>query len=451
MTGNVGRRSFIKTAAGIGGLAMASSSTLNAARPPKRQGESVAGLRADPMEEVRVGIIGCGSRSGTHINHMVAIEGARITSVCDNHEPAAQNAAKSIVDGGGEEPKVYARGDRDYIRMLEDGVVDIVYILTPWEWHAEMCIESMKRGAHAFVELPAATTVEDCWKIVDTAEKHQKHCMILENVCYGREELMVLNMCRQGAFGTITHGEGAYIHDLRGQMRQIERGTGSWRVRHHETTDGSLYPMHGLGPIAQYMNIDRGDRFTTLTSMSSLSAGFKEYAEANFPPDHPRNQATYVCGDMNSCLIKTYKGRSILVQHDVSTPRPYSRLNLIQGTQGIFAGFPSRVALEKWGNTHNWQDLDKCREEYEHPLWARMREDAAKHGGHGGMDFVMNWRVIHCLLNGLPLDINTYETASWSAVVELSVKSVANNSAGLEFPDFTRGGWRTAKPLGIIE
>lgn len=450
MSANFGRRSFIKVVGGIGGLAMASGSALNAARAPRRQGESVEGLRTSPMEEVRVGIIGCGSRSGVHIRHMAAIEGARITAVCDNYEPAAKNAAERYVNNGGEAPAIYADGDRDYIRMLDDGVVDIVYILTPWEWHAEMCIESMERGAHAFVELPAATTLEDCWKIVDTAEKTQKHCMLLENVCYGRDELMVLNMCRQGAFGTLTHGEGAYIHDLRYQLHHIERGTGSWRKRHHETTNGSLYPMHGLGPIAQYMNVDRGDRFTLLTSMSSLSAGFKEYCAREFPADHPRNQATYICGDMNSCLIKTYKGRSILVQHDVSTHRPYSRLNLIQGTQGIFSGFPSQVSLEKWGNKR-WQDMDKCRKEYEHPLWSRMQADAAKHGGHGGMDFIMNWRVIDCLLNGLPLDINVYETASWSAVVELSVKSVANDSVGLEFPDFTRGGWRTAKPLGIIE
>jgi hypothetical protein len=451
MKTNVGRRDFIKVTAGIGGIAMAGANMLKAAPAKATGAKTAAGLRLAPMENIRAGIIGCGARSGTHINHLIAIDGVTITGICDIHEPSAKNAQKICIDKGQPEPALYTDGDHAYRKMLESGTIDIVYILTPWEWHVPMAVDAMEAGVHAFIEVPAAVTLDECWQLVDTAEKTQKHCMMLENCCYGREELMVLNMCRQGAFGQLTYGEGAYIHELRGQMNQMERGTGAWRTLHHTHTDGNIYPTHGLGPIAQYMNINRGDRFTYLTSMSSPALGRAEYAAKTWPADHPRNQLKYICGDMNVSLIKTAKERMVCVKHDTTTPRPYTRINLIQGTQGIFRGYPERVAIQKYGNAHSWQDINKCHEDFDHPLWTKMKEDAAKHGGHGGMDFIMNWRVIYCLRNGLPLDQDVYDAAAWSAVTELSARSVARKSAGVEFPDFTRGQWKTMKPLGIIE
>ncbi|MEW6745443.1 MAG: Gfo/Idh/MocA family oxidoreductase [Planctomycetota bacterium] len=447
------RRGFLKGIASVGaGLAV---SRIASARPPApatpgTQGEGVAGLKIPPIETVRVGLIGIGARGSGHLEHLLRLQGVEVKAVCDNYEPAVLRAQERCEQAGRVKPPGFAQGDEDYKRLLERDDVDIVVISTPWEWHAVMCVEAMKAGKHAFVEVPAAITMDECWQLVNTAEKTRKHCMMMENVCYGREELMVLNMCRQGLFGDLTHGEAAYIHDLRFQMKEIERGTGSWRTLHHETRNGNLYPTHGLGPIAQYMNINRGDRFDHLVSVSSPALGQQLYARENFPPDHLRNKARYICGDMNSSLIKTALGRSILVQHDTTTPRPYSRLNLIQGTRGMFGGFPDRITIEGRGGTHDWQPLEPFYQEFEHPLWKRMGEEAAKAGGHGGMDFLMLWRIIYCLRNGEPLDQDVYDAASWSVVAPLSEWSVAHRSEPVDVPDFTRGRWKTTKPLGIV-
>ncbi len=266
---------------------------------------------------------------------------------------------------------------------------------------------------------------------------------------------MLLNMVRAGLFGELLHGEAAYIHELRWQMKEIEHKTGSWRTHWHTRRNGNLYPTHGLGPIAQYMNINRGDRFDYLTSVSSPAAGRAAFAKREFPPDHERNSLKYICGDMNTSLIKTVRGRSIMVQHDTTTPRPYTRHNLIQGTKGVFAGFPGRIALDLEDGSdgyHQWDpELDDWYPRYEHPLWGAIRAQAEEAGGHGGMDFVMLWRLVYCLRNGEPLDQDVYDGAAWTAVSPLSADSVADRGNSKEIPDFTRGAWSDATPLGIVE
>ena len=451
MANRMNRRNFMAVAAagiGAGVLIGCNSSTQVTAKPTGNPG--VDGLKVDPLDVVRIGIIGVGARGSGHLGHYLKIEGTQVKAICDNHPPAALAAQKRCVDAGFEKPEIYTNGDFDYRNMLERDDIDVVMIFTPWLLHTPMAVDAMNAGKHAFIEVPAAVTLEQCWQLVDTAEKTQKHCMMMENVCYGREELMALNMARLGIFGELLHGEGAYIHDLRGQMRAVKRGTGFWRTLHHIGRNGNLYPTHGLGPIAQYMNINRGDRFDYLTSMSSPALGRAAYAKANFPPDHFRNQAKYTCGDMNTSLIKTVKGRTIMVQHDTTSPRPYDRINLIQGTKGILRGYPARVAIEGRGGTHGWQDWAQCEKDFDHPLWKRMGEIAQKAGGHGGMDFILNWRIIYCLRNGLPLDQDVYDAATWSAVSGVSELSVANRSASIDFPDFTRGRYKTMKPLDII-
>lgn len=433
------RRQFLKAVGGVGaGLALA-------AKPPK-----VEATMAAPLDTVRVGLIGLGARGGFHLRQLLLLEGVEVKALCDNHAPTAREHLDYAEAQGAPRPDEYSRGDEDYRRMLERTDLDVVVISTPWQWHTPMAVHAMEAGKHAFLEVPAAVTVEECWQLVETQERTGQHCMMMENVCYGREELMVLNMCRQGVFGDLTHGEGAYIHDLREQMKEIERGTGAWRTAHHVNRNGNLYPTHGLGPIAQYMNINRGDRFDFMTSMSSLALGRDAYAKENFPPEHPRNQATYIAGDMNTTLIQTALGRSIMVQWDTTTPRPYTRLNLIQGTRGMFGGYPNRIAIEGRGDTHEWQDLEAYRAEFEHPLWTRVGEEAVRAGGHGGMDFVMLWRIVYCLRNGLPLDQDVYDAAAWSAIAPLSERSVANRSLPVDIPDFTRGAWREREPLGIV-
>jgi hypothetical protein len=252
--------------------------------------------------------------------------------------------------------------------------------------------------------------------------------------------MMVLKMVRAGLFGTITHGEAAYIHDLRSLLLE-DKSEGLWRREPHKTRNGNFYPTHGLGPVAQYMDIHRGDRFARLVSMSSLSAALQEHRDLTQPADSPKRAETYCAGDMNTSLILTARGRTIMLQHDVVTPRPYSRLNLIQGSKGTFSDYPPRIALDG-ADSHNWKTLDSFKEQYEHDLWKKHGELARKMGGHGGMDFLMNFQLIQCYRQGLPPDMDVYDAAAWSAPGPLSDISVAWGNIPLPYPDFTRGHWK---------
>ncbi len=451
------RRQLIRGAAAVaavGATAACARPSANLQGPSVTTGQStVMGLVAPLMDTVRVGFIGVGERGINHVEAMCLIEGVEIKAICDTHQAVVDRAVGAVANAGLAKPDTYNAHEHSYRDMLSRDDIDVVIISTPWRWHTPMAVETMLSGKHAIVEVPAATTVEEAWLLVDTAEKTQKNCMMAENVCYGRDELMVLNMVRQGLFGDLTHGEAAYIHELRWQMKQIEHKTGSWRTGWHAKTNANLYPTHGLGPVAQYMNINRGDRFDYMNSMSSPALGRAAYAKREFPADHQRNQLNYIAGDMNTSMIKTKLGRTIMVQHDTTTPRPYSRLNLIQGTNGAFAGFPNRIALEEGGTQtfHRWDhDMEPWYKKFEHPLWKRVGDEAVKNGGHGGMDFVMLWRFIFCLRNGQPLDQDVYDAAAWSAVMPLSAASVSDRGNSKDFPDFTRGIWKTAKPLGIV-
>lgn len=424
---------------------------------PESQGRSAAGLVVPKMDRVRVGFIGVGARGSGHVAQMLAIEGVEVTAIADTHRPSLDRSANRVTHAGRATPALYD-GPKDYLRLVDRDDVDIVIIATPWSLHVPMAVAAMKAGKHAFIEVPAATTVEECWLLVDTAEKTQRHCMMMENVNYGREELMVLNMCRQGVFGELLHGEAAYIHDLRGQMKEIDHGTGSWRTYEYTKRNGNLYPTHGLGPVAQYMNINRGDRLDFLTSVSSPARVREIYAKENFPEGHERRTLKFKQGDINTTIAKTVQGKTLMIQWDEQLPRPYTRHNLIQGTRGVWAGFPNRLVVEAHDgiegteSTHAWAQGDALKpwyERYEHPLWKRIGEEAKKNGGHGGMDFVMLWRIVYCLRNGLPLDQDVYDAAIWSVIAPLSEDSVAHRGRSVDVPDFTRGKWKTMAPLGI--
>ena len=433
------RRAFLKTITGAGvGLTTpkALTSSTNA---------------SEPIETIRFGLIGLGARGAYHLQQLLRLDGVSIKALCDINQPTIRKHLNYCETKGFPRPTEYSRGNEDYKRLLDRADLDAVIISTPWRWHTPMAIASMNANKHTFIEVPAAISVDECWQLVETQERTQRHCMMLENVCYGRDELMVLNMCRQRLFGDLLHGEGAYIHDLRFQMKDIERGTGAWRTPHHTQRNGNLYPTHGLGPIAQYMNINRGDRFDYMTSMSSPALGRALYARETFSADHTRNNETYIAGDINTSLIKTVIGRTIMLQWDTTTPRPYTRLNLIQGTRGTFAAYPPRIAIQERGSTHDWQSLATYRNQYEHPLWKSVGSKAStSKEGHGGMDFVMLWRLVYCLRNGIALDQDVYDAASWSVISSLSEKSVANRSSPVDIPDFTRGAWKTRKPLAIV-
>jgi hypothetical protein len=291
-------------------------------------------------------------------------------------------------------------------------------------------------------------TLDDCWALVEHAEKYRKHCVMMENCNYGRSELMVLNMVRQGLFGEILHAEGGYMHDLR-SVKFAPRGEGLWRRAWATKHNGNLYPTHGLGPVANCMDINRGDRFEYLVSMSGPSRGLQQWAQEHFPTDAPQRAERYILGDVNVSLIRTARGRTIVVSHDTNLPRPYSRINLVQGTRGLFQGYPDRVYIEGRSPQHQWEPADVYRTPFDHPLWTDLTSRAAG-AGHGGMDYLEDYRLIKCLREGLPTDMNVYDAASLSAVVQISEQSNARRSSAVDFPDFTRGRWKTAPPLGIV-
>ena len=460
------RRNFLKkstftgAALALGGLFQPKAQAREA-RPS--YGQYLGGFTAPPLEKIRAAFIGVGHRGKSHVKLFASLPHTEIVGISDLLEENVKLAAKGYQEAAAqaptEEPRLYFGDENRWRTMLEEVKPDVVFISTNWLNHAPMAIASMEAGAHAFVEVPLATTLDDLWNIVDTAERTKKHCMMMENVNYARDELMFLNMVRQGVVGELLHGEAAYIHELRWQMEEVEKGTGSWRTFHYARRNGNLYPTHGLGPVAQYMNLARrDDTFSSLVSFSTPAVGRKAYAEEHYPPDHQWNQLTYRGGDLNTSIIKTALGRTIMVQWDETSPRPYSRHNLIQGTKGILAGFPTRVALDGGvagitENHHSWaqgEQLEILYEQYDHPMYQRLAE-ATKDSGHGGMDGMMMYRIVECLQQGQPLDQNVYEGAFWSAVSPLSERSVAQGGSPQVFPDFTRGRWQETEPLGIVE
>ncbi len=405
-------------------------------------------FRTPPMETVRMGFVGVGLQGGAHVQNFLKIDGVEIEAICDIDVPRMEEVIGWVEADGRPRPAAYGRGETDFLRMCQTEELDLVFTATPWEWHVPVCTSAMENDKHAATEVPAAYTIDDCWKLVEWAERFDKHCVMMENVNYGPAELMVLNMVRQGMFGEILHGEGGYMHDLRATKFE-DAHEGLWRRAHSMERNGNLYPTHGLGPIANCMNINRGDRFDHLVSMSGPSRGLQQWAEENYPAGSPQRQEQFVLGDVNVSFIKTSNGRTIYVGHDTNLPRPYSRMHMVQGTKGIFQGYPNRVHIEGRSPGHDWEPMGDYYDEFQHPLWRRLQEES-EGARHGGMDFVEDWRLIECLRQGTATDMNVYDAAALSAVTPLSEWSVANGSRPIEFPDFTRGKWQTYPELGIV-
>lgn len=446
------RRDFIKVGAlaGLGALA-AGSGLFGCAGPGRRWGLApLQPLAAPPLECVRIGFVGVGGMGTNHVQQLLEVPGAVIQAVCDIVPDKVARAQEIVVQAGQPRPTAYDRGPWDFKRLCEQEDLDLVFTATPWEWHVPVCVAAMRAGKHAATEVPAAVTIEECWQLVETAEQQHKHCVMMENCCYDRAEMMVLNMVRQGVFGEVLHGECGYLHDLR-DVKFSKEGEGLWRRAHATKRNGNLYPTHGLGPVAQCMNINRGDRFDYLVSMSGPSRGLQLYQREHLEPGDPRRSEKYVLGDINTTLIKTARGRTISLVHDTNLPRPYSRIFLVQGTRGLFMGYPDRFHIEGRTSGHGWDEgLDKYAEEFEHPLW-RAEKVKTTEGGHGGMDYLEDYRLIRCLIAGQPLDMNVYDAAAWSCISALTERSVARRSRALDVPDFTRGRWKTNPPLGIVE
>jgi hypothetical protein len=400
-----------------------------------------------PKSTVRIGVIGTGGRGGSLIDNFAAVEGVQITALCDTVKDKVlkQQARLDKAGKAGQPIALFHSDDHAFENLVKRDDVDLVVIATPWVWHTQMAVAGMKQGKHVAVEVPAARTIEECWELVNTSEATQRHCIQLENCWYGYNEMMVLNMVRAGLFGDLQHGGAAYNHDLRSILFSAD-GEGEWRRFEHLNRDGNLYPTHGLGPVAHYMDVNRGDRFDTLVSMSSISGGLQQYRKDKLAASDPRQKEVYKEGDFNVSLIRTVKGRVIELEHNVSSPQPYDRINLIAGTKGIFRDYPPRIYLDG-AKSEEFETLERYKEKYEHPLWKQVGDLAKEIGGHGGMDFVMAYRLIQCMKEGAAPDIDVYDAAAWSAPGPMSEASVAHGSAPQKFPDFTRGKWQTRQPV----
>lgn len=448
------RRDFLKGTAWMGVTAALSGRFLNAADKLSAPGY-MSGYAAPALKTVRVGHVGLGMRGPGAVHRMAAIPGVKVAALCDLYPNRVAAQQKWLTDNGHEAAAEFS-GPEGYKALCESDI-DLVYITSPWHLHVPIALYAMEHGKHVAIEVPAAMNMEECWACVETSERTGKHCMQLENCCYGAVEMFCLNMARQGAFGEIMHGEGAYIHDLR-DLNYLDPAQGGyqgyWRLKWNADHHGNPYPTHGLVPIMQAMNINRGDQFDYLTCVSTRQHGMDEYAKIKFGENSWQAQLHPKCGDMSTTVIKTILGRTIMIQHDVTSARPYSRINTISGTKGIVSDYPFRVALAKTpgGGAHEWmnsQELDEVYAKYEHPLWHDAGLLAQKMGGHGGMDFLMDLRLIYCLQNGLPLDMDVYDLAASCSLCELTERSALNRGQSQDIPDFTRGGWKTAKPLGI--
>ena len=454
------RRDFIKLA-GLGSLGVpllgcignkkAGTSVFDEIRQsaikPHTQTFNMCGYAAPAIETVRIAYIGTGGRGTAMLRQMLHIEGVDIKAVCDVRPEKAESAKRAAEPRFS--PDIYT-GEEGWKKVCERDDIDLVYIYTHWDLHAPIALYAMKHGKHVAVEIPAAQTVDECWQLVETSERTKKHCMMLENCCYDFFEMLTLNMARQGFFGDLIHVEGAYIHDGFNSLFHKEGRWDLWRLKANRR-NGSLYPTHGIGPVCQTLNVNRGDKLEYLVSLSSNDFSFepklKELAASD--PDFVPFLKDNFRGNINTTSIRTAKGRSMMIQHDYSSPRPYSRIHLISGTRAMAQKYPlpAKISVgERWMNS---EEMKRVEEQYTPELLKYIGEMAKQVGGHGGMDFLMDWRLIDCLRNGLPLDQDVYDAALWSVIIPLSIWSVANKSAAIDIPDFTCGKWKTNKEFNL--
>ena len=407
---------------------------------------NVLNLACEPIPVLRIGFVGLGNRGLLALERYMHLDGVEVKAICDLREENLKLAQDVLKKFGKPLADCYSSGDA-WQELCQRQDIDLVYICTDWLTHTDIAVYAMQQDKHAALEVPAAMTVKDCWRLVDTAEQTQRHCMMLENCCYDSYALTTLNMVKKGVFGEITHAEGAYIHDIRRHyFAEANQGGfhNHWIKLYSQTHTGNPYPTHGLGPICQWLGIHRGDRMEYLVSMSSRQAGLSAYAEKKFGSGSAEAEQDYLMGDVNTTLIHTVKGRTIVLQYDVVTPRPYSRHQTLCGTRGFMQKYPVPcVLLDMYGQEPlHGEMLEAVMNQYKHPFTAVIGEEARQKNMPNEMNYIMDYRLVHCLRNGLPLDQDVYDAAEWSCITELSELSVRQGSIPVEIPDFTRGNWR---------
>lgn len=431
-------------------------------------GAPMSGFRCAPLNRIRTGVVGLGNRGGWAAERLASVPGVDLVALCDVREEKIAEAKQRIESVGGRVPERCYTGEEGYKALCESDL-DVVYIAVPWLLHTPVALYALNSGRHALIEVPAATTIDDCWNLVETAERRRLHCMMLENSGYGEDELFFVSLVKHGLIGEVVHAEGGYMHTITHQcypdpVTGTEHYYRNWRLEHNAAHNGDYYATHQFQPIAWYMDINRGDRLDYMVSVESGQFTFEAYARENFPVGSPMREKRIRMGDVNVAVARTVRNRTIIIQHDVSMPHPYSRINVVSGTRGILQGYPkpARVALYEKSGTfpHGDNDVNDyadeetmkvLREKYTHPLWKQAGEVAKKVGGHGGKDFLMDLRWAYCLRNGLPLDMDVYDLATWCSFGELSERSVCGGSCRVDFPDFTRGAWKDRPPTGMFE
>ncbi len=424
--------------------------------------EHVLGLRGPKLEKVRVAFVGLGMRGPGAVKRFTHIPGVEITALCDYDSTAAERPQRYLREAGMKPADIYF-GKNAYKEICARPDIDLVYIATDWDHHFPVAKAALENGKHAAIEVPSAMNLDQCWELVNLSEKNRKHCMILENCCYDYYELNAMAMAQAGVFGEVIRAEGAYIHNLDPYWDRYWKNPDSdpdslgWRLKYNKENRGDLYTTHGLGPVAQCLNIHRGDRIKTLVAMDTKSVHGKKLVEKKTGKPCPE----FRNGDHTTTLMRTEDGKVIEIQHNVMTPQPYNRLFKLTGTQGYATKYPEPgIALDKNQlqasgvqpkiddlSSHKFlpeSEYNELIEKYKHPI-IKKYGDLGKEMGHGGMDFMMDSRLVYCLQNGLPLDMDVYDLAEWCCIGELGALSMDNNSASVSFPDFTRGHWNETK------
>ena len=427
---------------------------------PKRPAgqKDVLGLRLAPMPVVRVGFIGLGMRGPGAVERFTHLEGVEIKAICDLHPERVEKSQAILKKAGLPEATTYTGSEEAWKELCDRPDIDLVYIATDWARHAPMMIYAMQKGKHVACEVPAVTSLQEAWDVVNTAERTQRHCMMLENCVYDFFELTTLNMAQQGLFGEVLSAKGAYIHNLEPFWKYYE---GNWRLKFNQEHRGDVYATHGLGPACWVLNIHRGDRMEYLTSMDVPATSLPRFMKQKMGVENP----VVKNGEMTQTLIKTALGKTIYIEHNVTSYRPYDRMYQVIGTDGFankypVEGYALRPTEQNLKAVPNHEDLKshdfvseatktELMNKYQHPIQKEIAEKAKQVGGHGGMDFIMDYRLIYCLRNGLPLDMDVYDLAEWSTMGELTRLSLEHQSAPVAMPDFTRGAWKRIKGLQL--
>jgi predicted dehydrogenase len=398
-------------------------------------------------DTVRLGFTGVGGRGGGLLERCLEMDDVAVPAICDAQQRHREWASETVTESGRPAPDLY----EDHEALVARDDVDGVVIATPWSLHVPMAITAMEAGTTPAIEVGPASSVQECWNLVETAEETGVHCMFLENCCYHRDVMAVLQMVRAGVFGELVHCEGGYCHDLRRLIADpgdsgIDRDGLNYRGVQNQKRNGDLYPTHGLGPVAKALEVNHGNRFVSLTATASKSRGLHDWAAENLPEGHPNRDVDWAIGDVVTTTLECANGETVVLTHDVSLPRPYSLRTVVQGTDGIYQRETDAVHLEGLSPDHEWEDVAAYRDEYEHPMWESYVEAGVKEG-HGGIDYLVLRDYVQALQAGARPPIDEYDAATWMAVAPLSEQSIAHGGEPVAVPDFTNGRWLHDDPI----